>query len=383
LLEPQALKLLEIGATRNQIDKTLYPQSAELEVRCVNILADLWNSPEAANATGTASTGSSEACMLGGLALKWQWRKKRQAEGKDTSKPNLIFGPVQICWWKFCQYFDVEPRQVPLRKGAATTHPEDILPLIDENTIGVVSIFGVTYTCAYEDVEAMSKVLDKYEKETGLNIPIHVDAACGGMVAPFVDDHKHLVFDFRLPRVKSINVSGHKYALAPLGIGWTVWRTKADLPEELIFYVNYLGGNMPTFALTFSRPSGQIAAQYYQFLRLGREGYKQVHEACRKTAIWLGQEIVKLGDFEIIYDGKMGLPAISYKMKAGVSYDLYELGDRLAIRGWKVASYPLPKNDQDTHIQRVLVKQGFSTDMAHIFLKDIKQAISDLKAKKK
>jgi len=243
---------------KNMIDKDEYPQSAEIESRCVHMLADLWNSPDAANTLGCSTTGSSEAAMLGGMAMKWRWREKMKAAGKPTDEPNLVCGPVQVCWHKFARYWDVELREIPMEGERLIMTPEEAIKRCDENTIGVVPTLGVTFTCQYEPVKAVSDALDQLQKDTGLDIPIHVDGASGGFLAPFVDPE--LEWDFRLPRVKSINTSGHKFGLAPLGVGWVVWRDKADLPDDLIFWVNYLGGNMPTFALNFSRPGVQLPA---------------------------------------------------------------------------------------------------------------------------
>jgi len=254
-LDTEVHDLMDLSIDKNMIDKDEYPATAEIENRCVNILADLWHSPAAANTIGCSTTGSSEACMLGGLALKWKWRQRMEAAGKPTGKPNLITGPVQVCWHKFARYFDVELREIPLEKGRLGMTPEEVLKRVDENTIGVMPTFGVTFTCQYEPVAEIAAALDKLQADTGLDIPIHVDAASGGFIAPFIEPG--LEWDFRIPRVKSINASGHKYGLAPLGVGWVVWRDKAELPEELIFNVNYLGGNMPTFALNFSRPQAR------------------------------------------------------------------------------------------------------------------------------
>lgn len=364
---------------KNMIDKDEYPQTAEIENRCVHILANLWHSPESKSTIGCSTTGSSEAAMLGGLALKWRWREKRKKEGKPTDKPNIITGPVQVCWEKFARYFDVELRQIPMEHGRLLMTPEEVLKRVDENTIGVVPTFGVTFTLQYEDVKAVSDALDKLQKETGLDIPIHVDAASGGFLAPFLQ--KDIIWDFRLPRVKSINTSGHKFGLSPLGVGWVVWREKADLPEGLIFNVNYLGGNMPTFALNFSRPGGQIIAQYYNFLRLGHEGYTRVQKACQDHGIYIANEIKKLGLFDLLYDGTDGIPGAAWMLKKGVNpgFNLYDLSDHLRTRGWQIASYSLPVNCQDMVIQRVLIRHGFSRDMADLLLADIKRSIEHFK----
>src|SRR6202162_2344182 len=276
--------LMAHTADKNMIDKDEYPQTAAIEAHCVNILADLWGSPEEGNAAGTSTTGSSEACMLAGLALKWRWRARVEAAGLPADRPNLVMGAnVQVCWEKFCRYFDVEPRLVPvgpdvahLTGGAAVAH-------CDENTIGVVAILGSTYDGLYEPVAAIAAALDEVAASSGVDVPIHVDAASGGFIAPFLDPK--LAWDFRLRRVHSINTSGHKYGLVYPGVGWVIWRDHAALPEELVFNVDYLGGSMPTFALNFSRPGAQVVAQYYNFLRLGLDGYRVVEQSSRDTAV--------------------------------------------------------------------------------------------------
>ena len=379
-LDPEIHELMDLSIDKNMIDKDEYPATAEIENRCVSILADLWHSPEAANTIGCSTTGSSEACMLGGLALKWKWRLRMEAAGKPTGKPNLITGPVQVCWHKFARYFDVELREIPLEKDRLGMTAAEVLKRVDENTIGVMPTFGVTFTCQYEPVAEIGAALDKLQAETGLDIPIHVDAASGGFIAPFIEPG--LVWDFRIPRVKSINASGHKFGLAPLGVGWVVWRDKSELPEELIFNVNYLGGNMPTFALNFSRPAGQIIAQYYLFLRLGHEGYARIQRNGYDTAQHIGREICKLGPFELFFDGssKKGIPAISWVIKEGADpgYSLFDLSDRLRTRGWQVAAYTMPPNIQKTVVMRALVRHGFSRDMADLLLDDAKRGIDYL-----
>lgn len=377
-VEDEVRELMDLSIDKNMIDKDEYPQTAEIEARCVRMLADLWHSPSAETTLGCSTIGSSEAAMLGGLALKWQWRKKRLAEGKSTDKPNLICGPVQICWHKFARYFDVELREIPLEGDRLIMNAEEVLKRVDENTIGVVPTLGVTFTCQYEPVKAVSDALDKLQKETGLDIPIHVDGASGGFLAPFCAPD--IEWDFRLPRVKSINSSGHKFGLAPLGAGWVIWREAKDLPEELIFNVNYLGGNMPTFALNFSRPGGQIVAQYYNFLRLGKEGYAKIHNACYSTAQHLANEIAKLGPFEILFDGdaEKGIPALAWKLKTDATiggYTLYDFADRLRSRGWQVPAYSMPANREDLVVQRILVRHGVSRDLADLLLDDMRRAL--------
>ena len=398
--DPELRALMAECLDKNMIDKDEYPQTAEIEARCVHILADLWNAPNAADTIGCSTTGSSEAAMLGGMALKWRWRAKRQAEGKPTDRPNLITGPVQVCWHKFARYWDVELREIPMDGDRLLMSPEEVIKRCDENTIGVVPTLGVTFTMQYEPVKAISDALDELSRTRGLDVPIHVDAASGGFVAPFIQPE--LAWDFRLPRVKSINTSGHKFGLAPLGVGWAIWRDRSDLPEDLIFWVNYLGGNMPTFALNFSRPGGQIVGQYYNFLRLGRDGYRKVQTACAETGQFIAQEIAKLGLFQLFYDGRGGLPGCCWTMKPAATnghrgngnghrgngkngssgnatnFTLYDLADRLRTRGWLVPAYPLLPHRADLVVQRVIVRHGFSRDMASLLVEDIKRSIAEL-----
>lgn len=369
-------QLMDACVDKNMIDKDEYPQTAEIEMRCVHMLADLWHSPQPRETLGCSTTGSSEAAMLGGLAMVRRWRAKRKAQGKSTDKPNMVTGPVQICWHKYARYWDVELREIPMENGRLIMTPEEVIARCDENTIGVVPTLGVTFTGQYEPVKAVSDALDALEREKGLDIPIHVDGASGGFLAPFIEPD--LLWDFRLPRVKSINSSGHKFGLAPLGVGWVVWREKADLPEELIFNVNYLGGDLPNFALNFSRPGGQIVAQYYNFLRLGREGYRRVHQACYDTARYLADEIVKRGPFTMLYDARGGIPAITFTFKdnAKTNYSLYDLSDRLRVRGWQVPAYSMPAKREDLVVMRILVRHGFSRDLSQLLLDDLSRAIA-------
>ncbi|MAZ93605.1 MAG: glutamate decarboxylase [Bacteroidales bacterium] len=378
-LDEEIHKLMDESIDKNMIDKDEYPQTAAIEERCVHMMADLWNSPDAENTIGCSTTGSSEAAMLCGMAMKWKWREKMKSQGKPYDKPNLICGPVQICWHKFVRYWDIELREVPMEKDRLILNAEEVINRCDENTIGVVPTLGVTFTGQYEPVKEISDALDKLQKDTGLDIPIHVDGASGGFLAPFTDPE--LEWDFRLPRVKSINASGHKFGLSPLGVGWAIWRDRKDLPEDLIFSVNYLGGKMEVFALNFSRPAGQIIAQYYNFLRLGKEGYKKIHDACYDTAVYIGDQIQKLGPFELIYNGKGGIPTIVWQMKKGhdKQFNLFDLSDRLRIRGWQAPAYTLPSNLKDVVVMRVLVRHGISRDLGDLFVEDVKRSLEYFK----
>lgn len=378
-IEDEVHEIMDLSIDKNMIDKDEYPQTAEIEKRCVNILANLWHSPEKEDTIGCSTTGSSEAAMLGGLALKWRWRKRMEAQGKSTNNPNFVCGPVQICWHKFARYFDVELREVPLDLDELGMNPDKLKDYCDENTIGVVATLGSTFTGIYEPVEEIAKALDVIYDETGVDIPIHVDGASGAFIAPFI--HRKLKWDFCIPRVKSINASGHKFGMAPLGVGWVIWRTVADLPKELIFNVDYLGGQMPTFALNFSRPAGQIIAQYYNFLRFGREGYTTIQNDCANTAQYLGDELRKIDLFKILYDGHDGIPAVCYSLKDEkiTGFSLYDLSDRMRMHGWQIASYPLPSSREDITVQRILIRHGVSLDMIFLLLRDLRKELEHLK----
>jgi glutamate decarboxylase len=344
----------------------------------VNIISDLWHASETVgDATGTSTIGSSEAAMLAGMALKWRWRAKMAAAGKPTDRPNIVMGAnVQVCWEKFCRYWDIEPRMVPVEEGRLHLTADKALEQCDENTIGVVAILGSTFDGSYEPVEEIAAALDKFEAQKGIDIPIHVDAASGGFIAPFIQED--LVWDFRLERVASINASGHKFGLVYPGVGWVVWRDTEALPEELIFRVNYLGGDMPTFAINFSRPGAQIVAQYYMFLRLGREGYKRVQEACRSVAGHLADGFERVGPFEALTRGDE-LPVIAIRLKEGFSdYTVFEISHELRARGWQVPAYTMPENLTDLAVLRVVVRNGMTTDLADMLLADLERVLDDL-----
>ena len=381
-MEPEARQLMAETFDKNMIDKDEYPQTAEIELRCVNILSRLWNASGSEQAVGCSTIGSSEAAMLGGMALKWNWRKRRNAQGKPTDKPNLVMGiNVQVCWEKFCRYWEVEPRFVPMEGSRFHISAEEAVKLIDENTIGVIGILGSTFDGSYEPIKAINDALETLNQQTKWQVPLHVDGASGGFITPFLDPE--LEWDFRLKWVKSINTSGHKYGLVYPGVGWIIWRDKQELPEELVFHCNYLGGDLPNFALNFSRPGNQVIAQYYNFLRLGREGYRQIQQACRDTAMYLAREIETLGPFELITDGS-DIPVFAWKLKDEVAaenhYTLFDLANKLRERGWLVPAYSMPKNREDLVVQRIVVKEGFSRDMADMLLEDMKRAITFFKS---
>jgi glutamate decarboxylase len=376
-MEPQAEKLMAECLDKNMIDKDEYPQTAELEMRCVNILSRLWHAPESDAATGCSTTGSSEAAMLGGLALKRRWQKQRAAAGKPADKPNLVMGiNVQVCWEKFANYWDIEMRLVPMESDRFHLSAEEAVKHCDENTIGVVAILGSTFDGSYEPVQEICTALDELQGRTGIDVPVHVDGASGAFVAPFIDPE--LVWDFRLPRVRSINASGHKYGLVYPGVGWVVWRDTESMPEELIFWVNYLGDNMPTFALNFSRPGAQVVAQYYNFLRLGFDGFRRVQGYARDVATRLAAQIEQLGPFELVTRGDE-LPVFAFALRSGIdNFTVFDVSNALRERGWLVPAYTFPEKRTDLAALRVVVKRGFTHDMADMLVADLERQLPRL-----
>jgi glutamate decarboxylase len=376
-MEPQATMLMAECVNKNMIDKDEYPQTAQFEQRCVTILADLWHAPDPTEVIGCSTTGSSEACMLAGMALK-----RRSAARRPTGqpgRPNLVLGAnAQVCWDKFCNYWEVEPRQVPLDGDRLQLSAEEAVARCDENTIGVVAILGSTLDGSYEPVAAVSAALDDLQARTGWDIPIHVDGASGAMVAPFLDPG--LEWDFRLPRVASINTSGHKYGLVYPGVGWVLWRDRQALPQELIFNVNYLGGQMPTFALNFSRPGAEVVAQYYTFFRLGRSGFRAVQGTCRDVATTLSAEIERMGPFRLLSRGDQ-LPVFAFTTTDDVhSFNVFDVSRRLRERGWLVPAYTFPANRTDLAALRIVIRNGFSHDMAGLLLDDLRRLLPELQA---
>ncbi|MER7517304.1 glutamate decarboxylase [Streptomyces sp. NPDC126499] len=376
-MEPQAGVLMGECRDKNMIDKDEYPRTAELERRCVSMLAQLWNAPDPSAAVGCSTTGSSEACMLAGMALKRRW-SKRNSDRYPGARPNLVMGVnVQVCWEKFCAFWEVEPRLVPMEGDRFHLDAASAAALCDENTIGVVAVLGSTFDGSYEPVADICAALDDLQARTGLDVPVHVDGASGGMIAPFLDED--LVWDFRLPRVSSINTSGHKYGLVYPGVGWALWRSADELPEELVFRVNYLGGDMPTFALNFSRPGAQVVAQYYTFLRLGREGYRAVQQTTRDVARGLAERIEAMGDFRLLTRGDQ-LPVFAFTTAPDVtSFDVFDVSRRLRERGWLVPAYTFPAHREDLSVLRVVCRNGFSADLAGLLVEDLHRLLPELR----
>ena len=375
-MEPQARQLMADCVDKNMIDKDEYPQTAELERRCVSMLADLWHAPGLEQATGCSTTGSSEACMLAGLALQRRWASRVDDR---TRRPNLVMGAnVQVCWEKFCRYWDVEPRIVPMSGDRFHLDAEQAVAHCDQDTIGVVAILGSTFDGSYEPVADIAVALDTLAAAGGPDVPIHVDGASGAMIAPFLDPE--LVWDFQLPRVVSINTSGHKYGLVYPGVGWVLWRDADALPQELIFNVNYLGGDMPTFALNFSRPGSQVVAQYYTFFRLGRSGFVAVQQAARDVATFLSSRIGAMPEFRLLSRGDE-LPVFAFTTTDRAhGWDVFAVSRALRLRGWQLPAYTFPADREDLAVLRIVCRNGFGHDLADLFLKDLDTAVAELRA---
>ena len=391
-MDPEAGQLMSETFDKNMIDKDEYPVTAAIEQRCVCMVADLFHAEDLrdddpASATGVSTVGSSEAVMLAGLAMKWRWRERAgSGKGQDWKNrtPNLVMGSnVQVVWEKFCRYFDVEARYLPMEEGRYVITPDQVLDAVDENTIGVVAILGTTFTGELEPVGGICAALDKLAADGGCDVPVHVDAASGGFVVPFL--HPDVVWDFRLPRVVSINVSGHKYGLTYPGIGFVVWRNAEHLPEDLVFRVNYLGGDMPTFTLNFSRPGNQVVGQYYNFLRLGRGGYLQVMRCLSENAQWLAHELAGMTGpdrkpvFEVISDGS-AIPVVAFKLVDGVKYTVFDISALLRGFGWQVPAYTMPDDAADIAVLRIVVREGFSANLARALRDDLVKVLDKLDA---
>jgi glutamate decarboxylase len=380
-MEPEAELLMAETFDKNMIDKDEYPATAAIEQRCVSMVADLFHAEnlrddDPSSAIGVSTIGSSEAVMLGGLAMKWRW-KQRVGDGWKTRTPNLVMGSnVQVVWEKFCRYFEVEPRYLPMAEGRYVITPQQVLDTVDEDTIGVVAILGTTYTGELEPIAEICAALDGLAAEPGKpDVPVHVDAASGGFVVPFL--HPDIPWDFRLPRVVSINVSGHKYGLTYPGVGFVVWRNKDMLPDDLVFRVNYLGGDMPTFTLNFSRPGNQIVGQYYNFLRLGRAGYTQVMGSLSMTARWLADELADGQHFEVISDGS-DIPVVAFRLAGDFGYTEFDVSHALRAYGWQVPAYTMPDDATNVTVLRIVVREGFSADLGRVLRDDTKTALADL-----
>ncbi len=378
-MEPEARLLMTETLSKNFIDADEYPQTVEIERRCVNIIADLFHASAGdGQAVGTSTVGSSEAIHLCGLALKVNWRKRRAAAGTPTDRPNIVMGSnVQVVWEKFVRYFDVEPRYVDMVPGRSVIGVDEAMALVDENTIAVVGILGSTYTGEFEPIADLDAAVGELNDRTGWQVPIHVDAASGGFVAPFA--YPDLVWDFRLPNVRSINTSGHKYGLVYPGVGWAIWKDSTDLPEELLFHDNYLGNDQITFDLNFSKSSSQVIGQYYNFLRLGRDGYTRIMRGLLDVAHHIADLAEQSGRWEVV-SARGALPVVTLGLKDDSRFTCHDLSEVLRERGWIVPAYTMPPKIDDQHVLRVTVREGFSRDLADTFLDDVHAAVARLDA---
>ena len=380
-MDEYGTRLMNEAVGINYIDETEYPRVAVMCGRCINMVANMWNSPEEAEwKTGAVGIGSSEACMLGGVAAWLRWRDRRRAQGKPYDKPNLVMSTAYpVVWEKFCQLWQIEMRTVPITREHTTLNIDEAIRMCDENTICVVPIAGVTWTGMNDDIEALDKALDKYNAKTGYDIPIHVDAASGGFILPFINPRKK--WDFRLKWVLSISTSGHKYGLVYPGLGWVVWKDKKYLPDQMSFSVNYLGANISQVGLNFSRPAAQILAQYYNFIHLGEDGYKDIHSNSMNIAQYCHDEIGKIPYFKNYSDtleNPLFIWSLNPEFEKTAKWTLFDLQDKLMQSGWMVPAYTMPKNIEDMVVMRVVVRQGMSRDMANMLIDDIRNAVEDL-----
>ncbi len=380
-MEPEADDLIMQCLNKNFIDHDEYPEVEKIHERCVHMLSDLLHAPEQSNYIGTATVGSSEAIMLAGLAHKFTWRNKRKAAGLDASKPNIIMGAnVQVCWDKFARYFDVEPRIIPIETDQYIITAKQVAPLIDEHTICVATILGTTFTGEYDEIEELNTLLCNIKQEKNWDIPIHVDGASGGFISMFHDNQ--IQWDFRLEQVKSINLSGHKYGLVYPGIGWLVFKDESVVPDDLVFDVNYLGGNMPTYTLNFSRGSAMIVAQYYNFLRLGKAGYQKIIQNMMTVSDILVKGLLETGAFHLLGTRRME-PVISVSLKKQSTFTVYDISTALRTQGWIVPAYTLPENAENIDCLRIVVKENMSLTLAEEFLSGMKTVLDELQNKQK
>jgi glutamate decarboxylase len=394
----EANKLIVENLNKNIVDQDEYPAAAIVHNRCVSMIADLWKAPKDGKAVGTATAGSSEAIMLGGLAMKKRWQEARRAAGKDYFHPNIVFGAnAQVALEKFARYFDVETRLVPVKaENGFIMDPKDALRYIDQNTIGVIVILGSTYTGHFENVALMSELLDELQEREGLDVPIHVDGASGGFVAPFV--YPHLKWSFDVPRVVSINTSGHKFGLVYPGLGWIVWRDERFLHKDLIFELHYLGSTEYSFTLNFSKPASPIIAQMFNFLNLGFDGYRRIALKDLRNARLLARALdstyftvlsnvhvpVKkknpLASFNNDSDNpesyEAGLPVVAFRLsdkfkKENPNVKQGWVSTLLRTKGWIIPNYHAPKDEEDVEILRAVVRETLSEDLIERLIMDI------------
>ena len=378
-MEPEAEALIHEQIRTNLIDHEEYPTAQAIEEWCVAMLADLWHAPAVDRAVGVATVGSSEAIMLGLLAHKFRWRATREAAGLPADRPNIVFGAeTHIVWDKFARYFDVEPRKIPMRSDYYVLHPDDVMQVVDERTIAVGAVLGTTYIGESDPIRELNDRLEKLPGEGGWEVPLHIDAASGGFIAPFA--HPDELWDFRLSRVASINASGHKYGLVYPGIGWLVFRDRDFLPEELVFSVNYLGAAQPTFTFNFSRGSAMVQAQYYNFIRLGRSGYTAVVKNMLANAQHLNTLLAGSGRFEVLNPSLME-PVVTFRLVGETDFDAFHIADKLREHGWIVPAYTLPPDAEHVELLRVVVRNDMSRMKVDTLFKHLMAAYDDLAGK--
>jgi glutamate decarboxylase len=368
-MEPQADRLAAETLAKNLIDQDEYPQTEAVHRRVVSMIGRLFHAPAGTGSTGTATIGSSEAIMLAMLAHKRTWQRRREAAGQPTDRPNVVMGAdVHTCWEKFARYFEVEARVVPMQDGRYTVGAAEVEPLLDERTIGVAGLLGTTFTGQMDDLASIDALLGRIETERGWRIPLHVDAASGGFLTPFSEPG--LAWDFRLANVRSINVSNHKFGLVYPGMGTVVFREESDLPEELVFHINYLGGDMPNYSLNFSRPSNSVILQYFTFLRLGIEGYREIVASVLANARALAAKLAEIEGLQTINDARQ-FPIVVVRAEDPEKLDLTLLSRLLRERGWIVPAYTLPPDAQHITVLRMVIKENFSRDMVDMLAHDI------------
>lgn len=378
VMDEECDRLISENLGVNYIDTEVYRANSEIQGRCVAILNDLCNAPEPEKAWGTECVGSSEAVMLAMLAHKRAWQEKRKAEGKPYDKPNIVMGnDVHLVWNKGAIYFEIEQRLIPLHPEQYTITVADVMDRVDENTICVVGVLGTSYTFQYDPIEEINDALVALKKDTGLDVPLHVDGASGVFIAPFLNPE--LNWDFRLEQVKTINVSGHKYGLVYPGIGWALWRDEADIPKSLVTETNVLGFLERSFSLNFSRGGSMILAQYYQFIRLGRQGYYDIQNTMRENARYLARGVEATGRFEMINDGTW-TPSCCMRLKDESRYNAADLVKTLAQKGWIIPAFSMPADADSVNAIRMNVKETFSRSLADRLLGDINEALATLDA---
>jgi len=374
-MEPQAQLLAAETLGKNMIDQDEYPQTEAIHERVVTMIGRLFHASHEETPVGTATIGSSEAIMLALLAHRQSWRDRRAAAGLPADRPNLVIGAdVHTCWEKFTRYFDVEARVVPMTDESYTLSAADVEAHVDDCTIAVGGLLCTTFTGQIDQLSEIDALLQRLRSERGWQIPLHIDAASGGFLAPFT--RPDLAWDFRLPSVRSINVSNHKFGLVYPGMGTVIFRDRSDLPEELVFHINYLGGDMPNYSLNFSRPSNSVILQYYNFLRLGREGYARIAQATVANAQALTDGLLETGAFEALHD-RESFPVVVVRATDPERHDVYALSDRLRERGWIVPAYSMPPNAQHVEVLRMVVKESFSRDMVDLLLADMRRALGN------